>query len=91
MELPKKPEWMAKIDVEGMELDVLIGMKKNLLARAFKGIFVEVLEFTLALTNQKPKDIFKFMNSVGYKPIDKADLLRRYGRINTANVFFEPI
>lgn len=90
LDLPKKPEWMAKIDVEGMELDVLVGMEKTLKAKAFKGILVEVLDFTLALANHKPEDIFNFMNSVGYKPIDKANLLRRYGRISTANVFFEP-
>jgi FkbM family methyltransferase len=77
LDLPKKPEWMAKIDVEGMELDVLIGMKKALKAKAFKGILVEVLDFTLALANHKPEDIFNFMTSAGYKPMDKADLLRR--------------
>lgn len=89
--LPKRPEWMAKIDVEGMELDVLVGMKKTLTAKAFKGILVEVLDFTLSLANHKPKDIFNFMKSVGYTPIDRADLLRRYGRINTDNIFFEPV
>ena len=91
LDLPKQPEWVAKIDVEGMEFDVLIGMKNALEMKAFKGIIIEVLDFTLALANRKSKDIFNFMNSVGYKPINEADLLSRYGRINTANVFFEQI
>jgi len=91
LEMPRRPEWVAKIDVEGMELNVLQGMTEVLQAKAFKGLVVEVLEHTLALAGHKPEDIYSFMSSVGYKPLDNKNLLHRYGRINTDNVFFEPI
>lgn len=87
---PKRPEWMAKIDVEGMEFDVLLGMKKALEVTAFKGIVIEVLEHTLALAGHKPEDIFNFMNTVGYKPISAQSLIQKYGYMKTANVFFVP-
>jgi FkbM family methyltransferase len=89
--LPNTPEWVAKIDVEGMELDVLIGMGKALQARVFKGIVIEVSEHTLALAGNKPEDIFDFMKSMGYKPIATSELLQKYKRIKTANIFFEPV
>lgn len=91
MALPKHPEWVAKIDVEGMEFDVLLGMKKALEVKAFKGIVIEVLEHTLALAGRKPEDIFNFMNTVGYKPIPATLLIQKYGYMKTANVFFVPI
>jgi len=91
IKLPNHPEWIAKIDVEGMEFDVLLGMQKALEARAFKGIIVEILEHTLNLADHTPEDIYNFMQNVGYQPLNNKKLTLRYGRINTANVFFEPM
>jgi FkbM family methyltransferase len=81
--LPKKPEWIAKIDVEGLEFKVLEGMEKALSAQAFKGISIEILEHTLALCGDSPQNIFSFLESHNYKPISKVNS-------RTANVFFVP-
>lgn len=82
--LPQKPEWIAKIDVEGFEYNVLNGMKETLSAQAFKGVCVEILKHTLALCGNSPKDIFKIMEKFNYKPIE------RNKRMKTVNVFFVP-
>ena len=79
-----------KIDVEGMELDVLLGMQQALEARAFKGVAVEILPHTLDLAGHSPEQIYHFMKKVGYHHIDTQHLLHKYGRINTVNAFFEP-
>lgn len=47
--LPSSPTWVAKLDVEGFEFRALEGMRRALAARAFRGIVVELNEFTLAL------------------------------------------
>jgi len=91
IKLPTHPEWVAKIDVEGMEYDVLVGMQKAIEARAFRGIIIEVLEHTLAFADHSPEDIFYFMKTMGYKSIDSKNLIQRYGRVSTANTFFEPV
>ncbi len=82
--LPQKPEWIAKIDVEGFEYKVLNGMKETLSAQAFKGVSVEILKHTLALCSDSPKDIFKIMEKFNYKPI------KRNKRMKTVNIFFVP-
>ena len=89
--LPKHPEWVAKIDVEGMEYNVLMGMQKALEDRVFKGIIIEVLEHTLAFAGHSKEDIFYFMQTVGYKPIPTPLLIQKYGCMKTANVFFVPV
>lgn len=91
IKLPSHPTWVVKIDVEGMEYDVLCGMHKALEAKAFKGIVVEVLEHTLGLAGKSPEDIFYFMKTMGYKRIEDKELTQRYRRIQTVNAFFEPI
>ncbi|MGA3084583.1 MAG: FkbM family methyltransferase [Thermodesulfobacteriota bacterium] len=88
---PDHPEWIAKIDVEGMELSVLKGMKMALTKKAFRGICIEVFEPTLARNGHKPEEIYYFMKTVGYQHINSRTLIQRYGRINTDNIFFEPI
>ena len=87
---PDNPAWIAKIDVEGMELSVLKGMESALTRKAFKGICIEVLEHTLALNGHKPEDIFQFLSKFGYHPITQEKLIKKYGRISTMNVFFVP-
>jgi FkbM family methyltransferase len=89
LKIPKRPEWIAKIDVEGMEYDVLLGMQAALKSKVFKLLVIEILDHTLALAGRRPEDIIFILDSFGYKPISKSRLLRKYGRINTANVFFE--
>ena len=90
IKLPPKPQWVAKIDVEGFEMNVLRGMEKSLMAKAFIGISVEILENTLALNNNLPADIDVYLNSVGYRKITEDEIMKKYKRINTANSFFIP-
>jgi len=90
IELPLTPKWIAKIDVEGFELNVLKGMEKSLKAKAFIGLSVEILEHTLALNNNNPLEIEEYLASVGYVKISNKDILRKYKRIKTANFFFIP-
>jgi len=90
IELPLTPKWIAKIDVEGFELNVLKGMEKSLRAKAFFGISVEILENTLALNNNKPTEIEDYLISCGYVKLSDKDILQKYKRIKTANSFFIP-
>ena len=87
---PLHPTWVAKIDVEGMEYSVLLGMEKAFSRKVFKGICIEILEHTLALDGHKPDDIFQFLGEFGYHPINQEELIKRFGRTSTMNVFFEP-
>jgi len=88
--LPTDPQWIAKIDVEGFELNVLKGMQTALRNKSFIGISVEILEHTLALNNSKPSDIEEFLNEFEYIKISNNQLIKKYKRINTANSFFIP-
>lgn len=90
IELPLSPQWIAKIDVEGFELNVLKGMETALKSKAFIGISVEVLDFTLALNNNKSSEIEELLNTFGYYKISNVKLLEKYKRIKTANSFFVP-
>jgi FkbM family methyltransferase len=81
--LPSRPSWVAKIDVEGFEVSVINGMREALAARAFIGLVVEVLPFTLALGGRCPSDVIDAMALVGYAPMSRA-------RTRTDNVFFIP-
>ena len=75
IELPQTPKWIAKIDVEGFELNVLKGMEKSLKAKAFIGISIEILEHTLALNKNKPSEIEDYLISVGYMKLSDKDIL----------------
>jgi FkbM family methyltransferase len=81
--LPSHPCWIAKIDVEGFELSVLAGMAEALRARAFIGLVVEVLPFTLALGGHRPADVTDALAMAGYTPTTPT-------RVKTDNVFFVP-
>lgn len=81
---PAKPTWVAKIDVEGFELKVLEGMRSALLARAFRGLVVEINPYTLNLTHTKPAEIIDILSSCGYA-IKEGFPLPAEG-----NAFFEP-
>lgn len=66
--LPSKPTWVAKIDVEGYEPDVLQGMAEALANRSFRALCIESNRFTLSFCGRAPQDIYDFMASVGYQP-----------------------
>jgi FkbM family methyltransferase len=89
--VPEPFAWIAKIDVEGYELKVLMGMTDALERRHFKCLCVEFNRFTLSLCGHSPEDILRFMNGFGYRPHDErghavaGEDLRRDG-----NVFFMP-
>lgn len=82
--LPETPSWLAKIDVEGFELNVLKGMAESLRLKAFAGLVVEVNPFTLNFNGTAPDEIFSFMDAVGYR----AD--PRSSSRESANAFFMP-
>jgi FkbM family methyltransferase len=91
LELPSKPEWVAKIDVEGHEIEVLKGMKESICSRAFKGISIEIMDYNLKRAGHSPQDIFNFMNNCGYQQIEEKELKIKYGNIkhgNNPNVYF---
>jgi FkbM family methyltransferase len=85
--LPTRPSWVAKIDVEGFEVAVLEGMREALRARAFIGLVVEVLPFTLALGGRRPADVTDALAAAGYVPVTHH---RAPKRIKTDNIFFVP-
>jgi FkbM family methyltransferase len=85
IKLPESPRWLAKIDVEGFELKVLLGMRSSLEAKAFAGLVVEINEFTLAFTGTKPEEVFALMDQCGYH---QPDPLKSSDR--NANAFFVP-
>ncbi len=66
LELPASPRWIAKIDVEGYELNVLKGMETALRAQAFAGLAVEVNRFTLGLFGLTERDIDEFLAACRY-------------------------
>ena len=81
--LPSRPSWIAKIDVEGFEVSVIEGMWEALRARAFIGLVVEVLPFTLALGGRQPTDVLDALRAAGY-----VSAAQKRGR--TDNLFFVP-
>jgi FkbM family methyltransferase len=58
---------VVKIDVEGAEMKVLEGMK-NVLERDHPGIFIEIIPSLLEKYGNKAEDIFRLLDSFGYKP-----------------------
>lgn len=69
--LPAQPRWIAKIDVEGFELNVLRGMTEALSARAFLGLSVEINENTLKFCGASGEEIFALLNQHGYRLMDR--------------------
>jgi len=65
--LPDQPEWVAKIDVEGFELRTLRGMRGALEARAFRGLAIELNEFTLRFCGATTKEVASLLAETGYR------------------------
>ena len=88
VELPEPGKWVAKIDVEGFEMKVLEGLRPALEARAFRGLAVEINNFTLGFCGSQPEDIYSYMEDLGYHGLTRVDgpLRRRF----TGNEFFVP-
>lgn len=70
LSLPREPAWIAKIDVEGFEERVLRGMEVALRARAFRGLVVEVNEYTLAFCGSSPASMVEFLTKTGYRQVE---------------------
>jgi FkbM family methyltransferase len=88
LRLPSKPEWVAKIDVEGFDLKVLEGMKMALKKRAFIGISVEVNEYNLGFCGTTPSALRAHMNDNGYRALLSSELPG--GKKSTDNEFYVP-
>ena len=87
--LPSKPEWIAKIDVEGFELRVLRGMENSLKAKAFKALIIEINTFTLDFCGNKPSEVFAFLRNCGYVPLNE-NCAHDFASPELINTFFAP-
>ena len=85
--LPDRPAWVAKIDVEGFELRVLRGMRSALEAHAFRGLAVELNEFTLRFCGASTDDVTTLLEETGYREMTPGG--RRANR--SLNRFFVPV
>ena len=66
--LPTVPSWVVKMDVEGFEPKVLLGMSEALRAHAFKALLIEVLDHTLNFCGSSAQEVFDLMDRAGYAP-----------------------
>ncbi len=82
LELPRRPEWIAKIDVEGFEARVLRGMAGAMAAGAFAGLVVEMNEFTLNFCGSSTAELSALMAGHGYTAL-------HFGE-DCGNAFFVP-
>lgn len=83
--LPDGPEWVAKIDVEGFELKALQGMRAALEVQAFRGLAVELNEFTLRFCGATIHEVTSLLGATGYREVRPG---RRANR--SLNRFFVP-
>ena len=74
--------WIAKIDVEGFELNVLRGMRRMLTKKMFAGLMVEINPFTLGLMGIRSQEIVDWLADIGY--------VVSYRDPRCPNVFFVP-
>ena len=86
--LPSTPQWIAKIDVEGFELNVLQGMTNALTKKVFKGLSVEINDYTLGFCGTNAKEIFAFLRDKGYRPLNETDQKKRWPLAKAPNAFF---
>jgi FkbM family methyltransferase len=91
LSIPPTPTWVAKIDVEGYEVKVLRGMKEALQARAFKGVCIEVNQFTLKFCDETSQTLYTLMETLGYQAYDERGQRTGPQRDEFRNVFFRPM
>jgi FkbM family methyltransferase len=65
--LPSEPAWVAKIDVEGFEANVLRGMSESLASRAFAGLTVELNAYTLGFCGSSVDEVTELLTDAGYR------------------------
>jgi FkbM family methyltransferase len=84
IELPGRPCWVAKIDVEGFEANVLRGMAKALENKAFSGLAVELNEYTLEFCGSSIDEVIGLLRDNRYvmRRVDKEE--------GSLNRFFAP-
>lgn len=80
---------VIKIDVEGAEMNVLLG-GKNLISRYKPKIIMEVANWSLQRFNYSSKDILSFLRNIGYKAYDLKGNLIESDRIasDSVNILF---
>lgn len=84
---------IVKIDVEGAELKVLLGMKQTLARLKPRLLMIEVVDSAMELHGDSIKDLLMFMASLNYKPFILQDtLLAAYTgqHVPNDNLFFLP-
>jgi FkbM family methyltransferase len=84
IELPSEPRWVAKIDVEGFEANVLRGMTESLRHKAFVGLAVELNAYTLAFCGSSIAEVTALLQETGYT------MERTEGESRILNRFFVP-
>lgn len=65
--LPAAPSWVLKMDIEGFEAHAIAGMSEALEARAFRGIVMELNEFTLGLCGSSVAEVRARLSLLGYE------------------------
>ncbi len=83
IELPTTPTWVAKIDVEGFEREVLVGMQRTLEHHAFRSLVVELNELTLQACGTSGREIVALLAAAGYR-----ESRPRAGEPGLENAFF---
>jgi len=68
--LPTSPRWVAKIDAEGFERKILLGMEASLQAQAFSGLVVELNEYTLAFCGTSAAEVVAELARHGYRRLE---------------------
>ena len=65
--LPTRPSWVLKMDIEGFEPRAIEGMDEALSARAFRGLVVELNDYTLGLCGSSTAEVRDALAQRGYR------------------------
>lgn len=86
---PAKPGWVAKIDVEGYEMKVLLGMAEALRNKAFKGICIELVAENLSLCGTSIEQVDTLLRSCDYHQMPGLEIEHDH-RGRNHNAFYVP-